>query len=233
MQAASPCSSIICGSRSTSRTYRRFYTTLVHFDPFSPLFALSFLAIVVLTVAAIAVRKTHPGFAFLWFSHLALIVPVGGYFEYPYYPSDRYGYMDTILWTAAGGILLFQAWPRWRPAMRACVLGAVGVLVLILATLSSAQATIWRNGETLYRYILAELGPEPYAVDIHVRLARYYLDQRRLAEAIAEEEAALQIGPAYPPAVRMKAALISAMTQAAGNGTTSAPAARSRPAPSR
>ncbi len=199
------------------------YTVLVHFDPFSPLFALSLLSLIVITLAAIAFRKARPGFAFAWISHLALIAPVGGYFEFPYYPSDRYSYMDAILWTAVAGVLLFTVWERARPVIRSCIVAGAGVLVVSMAVLSAAQITTWCNGETLYRHILAELGDDPYAVDIHVRLARYYFEHGRLDDAIAEEANALKIWPAYPPAVQMREMLIGAMTRGS-SGATSAPA---------
>ncbi|MGN6368834.1 MAG: hypothetical protein ACTHN5_11290 [Phycisphaerae bacterium] len=197
------------------------YTVLVHFDPFSPLFLLSFVGVGLLTAAAIVFRKRRPGWAFLWFSHLALIAPVGGYFEFPYYPSDRYSYLDAILWMGAAAVLFFRAWQAARPAIRPALLAAAAALVGVLAIVSAAQTTTWRNGETLYRHVLSELGNDPYAVDIHVRLARYYLEHRELPAAIAEEEAALKIWPAYPPAQKMRAELVSAVEQA---GSAPAPA---------
>src|SRR6185369_12674794 len=61
---------------------------------------------------------------------------------------------------------------------------AVGVLIAGLGTLSARQIRIWHDTVTLYQYVLAQLGNDPYRIDLIGRLGDYYFEAGKLDEAI-------------------------------------------------
>ena len=103
-----------------------------------------------------------------------------------------------------GGLAVW-AIKRWRGVALKAGVGAAVAGVLALAMLANMQTQAWRNGETLFRHMLAELGSDPYRADIHWRLGAYYLEQRRYPEAIEQCDATLAIEPREVRALQIRA----------------------------
>lgn len=167
------------------------YTTLVNFKPASGPFMLSALAIIALTVGVIWQRRRWPWALALWACHLALLVPALGLTEQKHQSCDRYAYLPGLLWSVAVAAVLWRSWER--PRLRVLSVLAVLAVVAAMSTLSLQQVRIWRDNESLFKHMIAKLGPDPYRADIHWRLGAVYLKQKRYGEAAGQFAATLQL----------------------------------------
>jgi len=156
-------------------------STLLGFNPWG----LPFLASAAGVLGATAVlwwqRRRWPGALALWLAHLCLLVPVLGLTERPQFPSDRYSYLQGVLWSLAAAAVVvwcLQRMGRWQ-VLAPVVFGVAGCVVL-----SVDQIRIWRDSETLFRHAHARLAGHPYRTDLAMRLG----DTLRLANRFAEAE---------------------------------------------
>jgi protein O-mannosyl-transferase len=172
------------------------YTTLIQFDPLAWPFLVSAAAVAGLTTLLVWKRRDWPWALALWAAHLVLLFPMLGLTEHPHFPSDRYSYGAGILWSMLGAGLLLKLWGQ--PGARRASLSVLLVIAAILGTLSVQQTRVWRNSEALFRYVISELGNDPYRSDLHRRLGLYYSQTGRLQDALAEYQAALNISPGLP-----------------------------------
>ncbi len=197
-----------------------YYNYLVSIDPASPLFLLSLFTVIALTLAAIFLHKRHPWFTLFWVAHLVIILPVCGYFDHPYMPGDRYAYFHDVLYAIAFAWALTWIWPRAGQLIKGIIPAAVIAMVLVFAFLSHAQSETWKSGETVFLNALAEIGPHPYQSELQWRLAQWYLEQRRPAEALDYANRAIDHGSTAPAAYAIKqkaqlALILTAQSQAA------------------
>ena len=172
------------------------YTTLVFFNPWGAAFLSSAGLVIGLTALLVWKRRQWPWALALWVCHLVLLLPALGLSEHPHYPSDRYSYMPSILWSvllAAGLLKLCR-----RPGMFAWAVGAWLVLIVVLGAMSAVQTRIWRDSVSLFEYTLARLGNDPYRADIHWRLGRVYAQQQKLDEAVEQYRLTLAIESKLP-----------------------------------
>jgi len=156
------------------------YTTLVWFKPTDAVFVASAAAVAMVTAILWWRRAAWPGGCALWLVHLIVLVPTLGLTEYPHYPSDRYSYLQGVLWAPAFAVAL--RWLRARCDRR--LVAGLGVATLAaLSALTVSQIRIWRNSETLFRYLYAHVGDSGYRADIAFRLGEVLRAQNRLPEA--------------------------------------------------
>ena len=156
-------------------------STLIGFNPWGLPFLASAAGVLGLTAVLGGQRRRWPGALTWWLAHLCLLVPVLGLTERPQFPSDRYSYLQGVLWSIAAAAALawcLQRMARWQ-ALTPAVLG-----VAACAVLSVGQIRIWRDSETLFRHVHAGLAGHPYRTDIAMRLG----DTLRLANRLAEAE---------------------------------------------
>jgi hypothetical protein len=172
------------------------YTTLVTENFFSGIFILNALLSVSLTVGAFLSRRRYPVLWMLWCCHLLLLFPAAGWFEHPHYPTDRYSYMQGMLWSALFCVLALWLWPRLRMARaRSIALALAVVLMVFLGMRTLEQQTIWKNGEQLFKYMIAVLGDDPYRMDMHLRLVKLYQGEQRWELALQHIDEAIRIRP--------------------------------------
>ena len=188
------------------------YTQLTEFNPLAAPFVASLILVVLLGLAAALCFRRRPQLTVLGVAHLALILPVGGYFEHPYYPADRYSYLQGILWSIALAACLAWLWEKARPIARAAALVSV-LAILSLATLARAEVEFWRDGESLFHHIISTLGDDPYRADIYPRLGGVLLQEGRLAEAVEAFDRALAISPHRLDALQGRAASLLRLAQ--------------------
>lgn len=169
------------------------YTTLVWFDPADPRFLGSAVAVAAISALLLWRRRAWPKTLALWCCHLILLVPVLGLTEHPHYANDRYNYLVAIPASVALTAVLMRAWRAgiWRIPAFACAFAAIA----FCCRASAAQVGIWRDSETLFRHMLAELGPDPYRADILRRLGTLFGREGRRAEAVAAYEEAVRAAP--------------------------------------
>ena len=141
-------------------------------------------------------RKRWPFACALWLCHLGLLVPVLGLTEHPHYTNDRYHYLAGILWPLLIAYALGQVWHRASLRVASCALAA-GV-ILVFGAMSFRQTLIWKNSETLFRYMLSRLGSAPISGQIHRRLAAVLLNQGKVNEAWNEFLAAEKVDANHP-----------------------------------
>lgn len=190
------------------------YTTLIGFNPLSAPFVLSLLSVVILTAGAIAARSRFPAFTVLWAAHLALIFPVAGYFEYFHVAADRYSYLHGLLWSVMAAFALAWSASRVRGFIRLLPMALMAVLVLVMGGRSRQQVPIWHDGESLFRYLLADLRDDPYRADIYWRLGNVYMEQGRVSDAIALYDRTLRLRPREPNALQYKASTLARIADA-------------------
>lgn len=173
------------------------YTRLVWWNPWHPVFIFSALFVPATTLLLWRARRRRPGLLGLWLCHLLVLTPALGLHLHPHFASDRYSYIQGILWgiLAGAGAMKLAKQSQTRPA--------VAALCLALAALSFRQAGLWRDDQTLLEGILARLGKDRYAADIHARLAQDFLDRADGPKAESHAVAALQIDPSTALASRV------------------------------
>jgi hypothetical protein len=140
----------------------------------------------------------------LWFAvahglHTGILIPVNGFL------LEHWLYMPSIgLFLGLGECLASMNWARWRPA------GAVvaSLLALLLAGMSHAQNTVWRDSETLSTNVLGNGETSLYA---HNTLAGIYAQQGKFKEALAQLDYCIKTFEDADPAVEFNYASILLM----------------------
>jgi len=169
------------------------YTTLVQFNPNAWPFWLSTALVIGLTAVLVHRRNQWPWALALWASHLVLLVPVLGLTERPHYTADRYDYLPGLVWAVAIAAAL-RAISR-RPSLRAVGIVFAIALAALWGSLSWRQTHVWRDSVALFRYMIRELGDDPYRSDIQWRLGAVLAGTGKTHEAARQYEASLQIHP--------------------------------------
>jgi protein O-mannosyl-transferase len=166
------------------------YVTLVAFNPISAVFVGSAAAVVGITVGLVWQRHRWPAALALWLCHLVILVPVLGLTEHPHYSNDRYSYLQGVVWSLAiAGAMVHGSARRF-------VLGTtIGAVLVACVALSVAQISIWRDNETLFRFLYAKVGATPYRSDLSLRLGDELRTQSRFAEAKTYYDESLQWQP--------------------------------------
>ena len=152
--------------------------------------AIAFLVLV--TLAAICMRKHRPYLVTGWFWYLGMLVPVIGFVQVGEQAhADRYTYLPQvglymlITWTIAD--LIPQSWERTRCAF---VLIAAATVITVLSWCAFVQTSYWKNSDTLWTHALA-VTPDNDVADNN--LGFLLLRQGELDEAISRFQAALNI----------------------------------------
>ncbi len=111
-----------------------------------------------------------------------------------YYASDRYAYLASIGIFLLAALLMERALARVHGAGRDTAIGTTALLcsvvALIFGVLTSAQAAIWKNSETLFRDVIAK---QPNSVAAHLNLSIVLRETGRLEEALEQTRAAAAI----------------------------------------
>jgi len=167
-------------------------------------FLVAGVAVLLVTLAALALRRRWPGLLAAWTCYLVMLLPVAGIFHNgPQIAADRYTYLPAIPWAIlAGGVGVMAARAlrgvrSGRPALTVVsgVLVVSAIFVLALATWR--QAKIWHDDETLWRHAA---GLDPASSIAASNLGLGLRLQGRQAEAIEQSERALLLKPAYAEA---------------------------------
>jgi protein O-mannosyl-transferase len=163
-------------------------------------FILSGAVVLLMTLAALGLRRRIPGFLTAWTCYVVVLLPVAGIFHNGYQiAADRYTYLPGVAWAVLGGGGFVAAWARIRgrrPLATAAILG-VSALFVVLVVATWRQSTIWRDDETLWGRAV-QLDP---ASSIAASNFGSALRARgRVNEAIEHSRRALVMRPDYPQA---------------------------------
>ena len=120
--------------------------------------------------------------------------PVLGFVDYGYmqfaFVADRFQYLAGIGVMAVGIGAAARLTDLWRPG----ALAVAAVAVVVLGTLTWRQASIYRDGETFHRHIIAL---NPLARNAHFNLGDVLYEQDRYAEALEVARVAVEQRPDF------------------------------------
>lgn len=171
------------------------YDTLVGFDPWSPVFLLSIAAVLGLCAATLALLRTRPWAAVLWFGYLACAAPFFGLTERLHMASDRYGCLLTAVEAVAAALLLVRlATARSRVLASAAALAAVAAL----AFQTSRQLGIWSDDRVQHAYVASHLRNTELLDDFTGRQLILEFMRGDEAGASAELDRRLKANPGSP-----------------------------------
>ncbi|MSU59275.1 MAG: tetratricopeptide repeat protein [Pedosphaera sp.] len=143
----------------------------------------------------IASRAPHRVVGWLWFA--IMLLPVIGLVQVGMQQmADRYTYLPLI------GIFVLIAWEAAAlagrfPMMKPLLAALAAAVIAACSVVTWKQVAHWRNSEKLFRHALAVTEKNYLA---HNNLGYHLFTQGKVAEAIAEYEAALEINPTYTDA---------------------------------
>jgi len=154
--------------------------------------------VVLLGVSALAFvwRRKRPYLAVGWLWYVGMLLPVIGLIQVGAQArADRYTYLPQI------GIAIALTWSGDELSKRFSVspvaVGLLSVLLLsTMATMAWTQVTYWQDDETLWRHALACTPDNATARSV---LADGLLEGGRIAEALAERQAAVRLAPGDGP----------------------------------
>src|SRR5215470_5449905 len=163
-------------------------------------FVLSGAIVLLMTIAALGLRRRAPGFLAAWTCYLVALLPVAGIFHNGYQiAADRYTYLPGVAWAVLGGGGFLMAWVhiRGRRAVANAVILAVTAVFVVLVVATWRQSTIWRDDETLWRRAV-QLDPSSSIAASNFGSA--LRARGRVDEAIEHSRRALVLRPDYPQA---------------------------------
>lgn len=168
-------------------------TRLIDFEPLGLVFVISAAIVAGGSWFVWRNRMRWPKLWVIWLAHLALLVPVLGLTEHPYFPNDRYSVVVWIGWS----VVLAAGWALWRERVHRQVtpVAAALAMVTILAILSARQLPFWANNYSFFPHVIAQLKEHPFRVGLVVRLAQVHREARLRREAEGYLVDALEIQP--------------------------------------
>jgi Flp pilus assembly protein TadD len=156
---------------------------------------LSFIVIILISLAAIAFSRKTPGFLIAWLGYLCLILPFTGLVQTGnLFTADRFSYLASVpLSIFIGGI--FQWMHERLRNNRAWVFYSVPILLLIfLSYRTIEQEQIWSSSEKLWQQAIQLDSENPYAWR---KLADAYLEANKNQEALECFQRATDIVPQH------------------------------------
>lgn len=173
-----------------------------HSSPADLRFLFSAAAVISLSVLLFVFRKKRPGLLILWLVHLCLLLPVLGLTESIHYPSERYAYLQGMLWSIAIGwglCLLYDKADdqKYRGISSVFALGVIAVLI----SLTIPYTSIWKNSDTLFAHILGRFHDDIYRADIYWRLGKASFEKREIEKSLGYLNRSLKINPNHANAL--------------------------------
>jgi tetratricopeptide (TPR) repeat protein len=165
------------------------YLLELDFRPDKPVYIAAQVAVVVITLALLAVWRRFPAGIATWVCYGILVSPVLGLLQSGSQKvADRYAYLSAIPFSmlAAAGVLALVVRARDERGVlqRSWIaLGASTVLACVLGIASHAQTLVWKDSLSLFENAAAV---EPNYFVLH-NLAAQYWKQQRFPEALDVE----------------------------------------------
>ena len=188
------------------------YELPIHVSLLELRFAASWVAVLGLTGAAVALRRRCPVVLAGWAAFLVMLAPVSGIAHAGYQlASDRYSYLPSLglsilVGAAFGGLLAYRG-PA-RPIFLRTASGAIVALIAALGLLSWHQAQIWRDTGTLWT---AAVESEPTCSVCHANLGVWLNNNSNHEGAVHHLGTALALRPDRTgPHLYMGMALVNA-----------------------
>jgi protein O-mannosyl-transferase len=171
------------------------YTTLVSFNPLSPVFINSAILVIGIVTLMILLRRRWPLGLALVICYLLLLVPVLGVLEHPHYPCDRYSIIVSILWSILMAAWLAHPKTKTLPFRISLVLSII--VIATFGLLTFRQTHVWTNSKTLFAHTIKTLNDDTYRSEIYWRLGNVYQLEGNTEEAIRQYKNAVRISPDF------------------------------------
>ena len=157
--------------------------------PTAPRYVACMLAVAVVTVAVVLVRRRAPWAAAAWACYVLLVMTVLGFVQTgPQIVADRYTYLACIPWAVLVGVALDRALAR--PAVAALAVAVVAAL----GSCTFRQTRVWHDSLTLWEHAL-RVDEDNYVAYLNRGTLRQY--EGDLVGAFADYTEAIRRNPDY------------------------------------
>jgi tetratricopeptide (TPR) repeat protein len=155
--------------------------------------------VLVLSAVLLHLRRPWPGGLVAWAYYVVTLLPALGLISFStQLAADRYTYLPGMAWAVLGGAVVLAGLRRLGTRGRQLLVAGLAAGLLALAGLSWRQSRLWRDSETLFRYVLALDQDIP---EVHNDLGFVLVNQRRTDEGVTEYRKALAIKPDFTRAM--------------------------------
>jgi tetratricopeptide (TPR) repeat protein len=155
--------------------------------------------VLALTAVLLHQRRRWPGGLVAWAYYVVTLLPVLGLLSVgTQLTADRYTYLPCMAWAVLGGAAVLAGLRRLGTRGRSMLVAGLVAVPLLLGGLSWRQSSLWRDSETLFRYVLTLRQDIP---EVHNNLGFVLVNQRRIDEGMAEYRKALAIRPDFTKAM--------------------------------
>ncbi len=162
-------------------------------QPFATV-AIASLVLLAISAATLLVRRTRPWLLVGWAWLLIVVFPVSGVAQ-----AGSQSHADRFLYLAVHGLGMALAVELSRASSRSrrprALVAAALAVVALCGALAWMQVGTWRDGETLFRRMLACTNDNPIA---HSKLGWTLIDRDQLDEAEEHFRASLDLLPGLP-----------------------------------
>jgi hypothetical protein len=184
-------------------------------DWFAPLFLVSILATLAMSVALFLSRRRWPGLLAAWLSYLVILAPSSGLIRIAnHLAADRYSYLPIVSLVVVAAAGFCQIEPSlWRARGGAVGIVAVSLgVVLGLSLMTRDQCRIWRTSESLWTHALnhGAVGSST----VQYGLGADFQRRGKFAESLAHYTEAVRLDPGYAEAYNDRAMILAACPEA-------------------
>jgi hypothetical protein len=167
---------------------------------FEARFVLSFVAVGVITLLMICMRRRWPAGLACWAAYLIIVAPVSGILHNgPQLVADRYSYLSCLPWALGFGGLVSLSCERIAGSFDHAMVHRVSATVCLVAlsilpVLTLRQLPVWHDSATLWTSTLAA---DPNCSVCHYNLGQYFRNQGHAELAVTEFSRAAELRPAF------------------------------------
>ncbi|MBI5888945.1 MAG: tetratricopeptide repeat protein [Deltaproteobacteria bacterium] len=177
-----------------------YYPAPLRDELFGAPFAAALIALILITVFCVFMRKKKPVFLAAWFYFLVTLLPVSGIMQVGgQAAADRYMYIPSLSLFVLAGVLVGFVLTRFQVDMRSktCVAVAAVILAVLacLSVLTIRQEAVWKDSVTLWSREIA-IYPERVFI-AHYNRARTFQEQEKNNEALKDYTTAIRLNPGY------------------------------------
>jgi Flp pilus assembly protein TadD len=164
-----------------------------------PYFVTASVAVVLITVIGLVLRRSYPAILAAWVSYVVLLSPVVGIAHSGFQIAhDRYSYLPLLgpsLLVGAGAGFLATRITGLRVLFQRVAIGAMAVWLLTLGFLSWHQSQVWRDTEALWTFAV---DVEPRCAVCHSNLGAFLVNRNQPGLAIEHLLFAISLRPDNP-----------------------------------
>ncbi len=163
-------------------------------DAAAPMFLVSYVAVVALTVAAWFAGRRHRAAWIVWIVFVAITFPMLGFHQNgPQIAADRYTYHAAPALALLAAALLFTV----RRPLSSLPIGAAAAILVTLGALTWRQTEVWHDSERMWTHVL---DIDPGSSVAHTALGNVLLRRGDVPDAIEHYRQSLAIDPRAPEA---------------------------------